>query len=183
MLSAQWLCLRAQMESLRRVRTLQLIATCHLIVVAAVVLALPARSQDGMYQEQAQERREMQNMRGEVGDIKSEINDALHQMDQLGTQVNQSQNVHEVHLFVKRATCELAPGINVECLTYNGKLPGPTIRVPEGERIRVVLHNQSDVPTSLLFHGLITPQKSGRAPAQRRRARRARANLCLPVRA
>ncbi len=106
----------------------------------------------------------MQNMRGEVGDIKSEINDALHQMDQVGTQVSQSQNVHEIHLFVKRTTWELAPGINVECLTYNGKLPGPTIRVPEGERVRVVLHNQSDVPTSLMFHGLITPQKVGGLP-------------------
>jgi FtsP/CotA-like multicopper oxidase with cupredoxin domain len=49
-------------------------------------------------------------------------------------------------------------------LTYNGKIPGPPIRVPEGQPVRIVLHNQLKVPTSLVFHGVVVPQSVGGLP-------------------
>lgn len=37
---------------------------------------------------------------------------------------------------------------------YNGKLPGPEIRVKRGERVRVRFRNQLDEPTSVHWHGI-----------------------------
>jgi FtsP/CotA-like multicopper oxidase with cupredoxin domain len=115
--------------------------------------------------EQAQERQEMQNMREEMKDIKSTINDAVGGMSQLKAQQGAPQaNVREMHLIAKSAACELLPGVSAECLTYNGKLPGPVIRVAEGDAVRIVLHNQLKTPTSLLFQGLTVPQSVGGLP-------------------
>jgi FtsP/CotA-like multicopper oxidase with cupredoxin domain len=41
--------------------------------------------------------------------------------------------------------------------TYNGTVPGPEIRVTEGQKVRVTLHNRLDEPTSIHWHGLPVP--------------------------
>src|SRR5258705_9375490 len=41
--------------------------------------------------------------------------------------------------------------------TYNGTVPGPEIRVTEGETLRVTLHNLLEEPTSIHWHGLPVP--------------------------
>jgi FtsP/CotA-like multicopper oxidase with cupredoxin domain len=141
--------------------------TFHLLLatIAAVALLPPAAgAQDGMAQEQAEERREMGQMKDEIQGIKSEMNDAIEQINQVGQNLSQPDHVREIHLFVKRAACEVAPGVSVDCLTYNGKMPGPIIRAGEGEAVRVVLHNQSDVATSLSFQGLLLPQNVAGLP-------------------
>ena len=38
--------------------------------------------------------------------------------------------------------------------TYNGRLPGPEIRVTKGERVRVRFNNQLDEPSSIHWHGI-----------------------------
>ncbi len=40
---------------------------------------------------------------------------------------------------------------------YNGSVPGPTIEVTEGDRIRVILINELPEPTSIHWHGLEVP--------------------------
>jgi FtsP/CotA-like multicopper oxidase with cupredoxin domain len=40
---------------------------------------------------------------------------------------------------------------------YNGQLPGPVIRVKEGDTFRVKLVNELDVPTSIHWHGMHQP--------------------------
>ncbi|WP_447970915.1 multicopper oxidase domain-containing protein [Nitrospira sp. M1] len=40
---------------------------------------------------------------------------------------------------------------------YNGSMPGPTIEVTEGDRIRVILINELPEPTSIHWHGLEIP--------------------------
>ena len=40
---------------------------------------------------------------------------------------------------------------------YNGSVPGPTIEVTEGDRIRVILKNELPEPTSIHWHGLEIP--------------------------
>ena len=36
---------------------------------------------------------------------------------------------------------ELAPGRVVRAMAYNGRVPGPELRLKEGERVRIVLKN------------------------------------------
>lgn len=118
----------------------------------------------GMAVEQAKEREELENMRSEVKDIKSTINDAVNSMNELKSQATAQANMHELHLFAKPASWELFSGMTADCWTYNGKIPGPPIRVPQGDPVRIVLHNQLKSATSLIFHGLLLPQSVGGLP-------------------
>jgi FtsP/CotA-like multicopper oxidase with cupredoxin domain len=42
----------------------------------------------------------------------------------------------------------------VRMLGYNGSIPGPTLRVPEGSEIQVDIHNQGDLEATVHWHGL-----------------------------
>ena len=59
---------------------------------------------------------------------------------------------------------EVSPGRFVDAWTYNGTVPGPTIQVDPGDKVRVVLHNQLPESTSIHFHGLITPNSMDGTP-------------------
>jgi FtsP/CotA-like multicopper oxidase with cupredoxin domain len=48
---------------------------------------------------------------------------------------------------------EIAPGVFFPAWTYNGHVPGPTLRATEGERIRIRFTNLGDRPHSMHFHG------------------------------
>jgi manganese oxidase len=52
---------------------------------------------------------------------------------------------------------EVSPGKTVKAMTYNGTVPGPTIKVNPGDKVKVVLHNNLPQSTSIHFHGLLTP--------------------------
>jgi FtsP/CotA-like multicopper oxidase with cupredoxin domain len=52
---------------------------------------------------------------------------------------------------------EVSPGKYVKAMTYNGTVPGPTIKVNDGDNVTVVLHNQLPESTSIHFHGLDLP--------------------------
>jgi FtsP/CotA-like multicopper oxidase with cupredoxin domain len=49
---------------------------------------------------------------------------------------------------------EVAPGVKYEAWTYNGRVPGPTLRAREGEKLRVRFVNSSDHPHTIHFHGI-----------------------------
>ncbi len=49
---------------------------------------------------------------------------------------------------------EVAPGVKYEAWCYNNRIPGPTLRAREGERLRVTLINGSEHPHTIHFHGL-----------------------------
>jgi FtsP/CotA-like multicopper oxidase with cupredoxin domain len=59
---------------------------------------------------------------------------------------------------------EVEPGIVRQAFAYNGQVPGPTIRVTEGDRVRVVLTNRLHESTSIHFHGLLTPNAMDGVP-------------------
>src|SRR5215207_3654075 len=48
---------------------------------------------------------------------------------------------------------EIAPGVYFPAWTFNGQVPGPTIRATEGDRVRVKFLNQGTHPHTILFHG------------------------------
>ena len=52
---------------------------------------------------------------------------------------------------------EVEPGKKVEAWTYNGTVPGPTIKVDPGDRVRVVLKNELPESTVIHFHGIDLP--------------------------
>lgn len=49
---------------------------------------------------------------------------------------------------------EIAPGVMFPAWTFNGRVPGPTLRAKEGERLRIVFRNYGSHPHSMHFHGI-----------------------------
>ncbi len=63
----------------------------------------------------------------------------------------------DYELRIRRALVELAPDRIVPIRTYNGEFPGPLIRLREGQRVTVDVHNDTDVPEQLHWHGQAVP--------------------------
>jgi len=65
--------------------------------------------------------------------------------------------IHEYVLEAKAT--DWAPGgdLAARAWVYNGTVPGPEIRVAEGDRLRVTLRNSLEEPTSIHWHGLPVP--------------------------
>jgi uncharacterized cupredoxin-like copper-binding protein len=59
---------------------------------------------------------------------------------------------------------EVEPGKKVRAWAYNGTVPGPTIEVSSGDRVRIVLDNQLPQSTAIHFHGIITPNEMDGVP-------------------
>ncbi len=51
----------------------------------------------------------------------------------------------------------ILPGVQVSAYAFNGQVPGPRIRITEGDRVRFVVRNSLPDPTSVHWHGLIVP--------------------------
>ncbi len=57
-------------------------------------------------------------------------------------------------LTAKVVQWEVAPGTTYEAWTYNGTVPGPEIRIKQGETVKVRLKNELPESTSIHWHGL-----------------------------
>jgi FtsP/CotA-like multicopper oxidase with cupredoxin domain len=49
---------------------------------------------------------------------------------------------------------EAAPGVRFAAWSYNGRIPGPTLRCREGERLRIRFVNGASQPHTIHFHGI-----------------------------
>ena len=49
--------------------------------------------------------------------------------------------------------------VAVDAFAYNGQIPGPRLRVTEGDRVRIVVHSKLPETTTIHWHGLILPNK------------------------
>jgi len=78
-------------------------------------------------------------------------------------QVN-AGGVREIHLEAREVTWELAPGKRIKAMAYNGQVPGPEIRLKEGERVRIVLKNVLSEPTTIHWHGVDVPNPMDGVP-------------------
>jgi multicopper oxidase len=72
--------------------------------------------------------------------------------------------VREILLEPRQVKWELAPGKAISAMAYNERVPGPEIRVKEGERVRVVLKNALDEPTTVHWHGVNVPNAMDGVP-------------------
>lgn len=60
---------------------------------------------------------------------------------------------------------EVSPGKVVKAWTYNGTVPGPTLRGQVGDRIRIVFENRLPMDSDIHMHGMILPNdQDGVAP-------------------
>jgi len=64
------------------------------------------------------------------------------------------QTLREYNIFAATKSIEVAPGIQFEAWTYNGRVPGPTIRVTEGDHVRINFINATAHPHTMHFHGI-----------------------------
>jgi len=64
------------------------------------------------------------------------------------------QVLHEYTVYAMNKSIEVVPGIFFPAWTYNGRIPGPTFRVREGDRVRITFINGSTHPHSIHFHGI-----------------------------
>ena len=56
---------------------------------------------------------------------------------------------------------EIAPGVRFTAWAYNGRVPGPTLRAREGERLRITFANASSHPHTIHFHGIHPAEMDG----------------------
>jgi FtsP/CotA-like multicopper oxidase with cupredoxin domain len=75
------------------------------------------------------------------------------------------QTLREYNIVAFDKEIEIAPGIFFPAWTYNGRVPGPTIRCTEGDRIRIHFANAGSHPHTIHFHGVHPSEMDGVAGA------------------
>jgi hypothetical protein len=69
--------------------------------------------------------------------------------------------LREWELYAVDREIEIAPGVTFAAWTYNGRIPGPTLRAKEGERLRITFVNGSAHPHTIHFHGIHPAEMDG----------------------
>jgi FtsP/CotA-like multicopper oxidase with cupredoxin domain len=69
--------------------------------------------------------------------------------------------LREYEIYAVDREIEIAPGMFFPAWTYNGQVPGPTIRATEGDRIKVTFRNAGAHPHTMHFHGWHPPAMDG----------------------
>ena len=64
------------------------------------------------------------------------------------------RTVREYEIVAEPRQIEVAPGVFYDAWTYNGRVPGPTIRATEGDRLVIRFLNGSPHPHTMHFHGI-----------------------------
>jgi manganese oxidase len=76
------------------------------------------------------------------------------------------QTLREYQLVATEKLIEIAPGVTFPAWAYNGRVPGPTLRCTQGDRLRITFTNGSSHPHSIHFHGIHRPSMDGLQPVQ-----------------
>lgn len=71
--------------------------------------------------------------------------------------VQPTGQVRRFDLTVSETEWELIPGVATTAVTFNGTVPGPTIRVTEGDTVEISVTNKLAEATSIHWHGLHIP--------------------------
>lgn len=69
--------------------------------------------------------------------------------------------VREYEFVAINKEIEVAPGVFFPAWTYNGRVPGPTIKATEGDRVLIRFTNASDHQHSIHFHGIHPAEMDG----------------------
>jgi FtsP/CotA-like multicopper oxidase with cupredoxin domain len=74
--------------------------------------------------------------------------------------------LREYQLVAVDREIEIAPGIFFPAWTFNGQVPGPTLRAVEGDRVRVTFVNAGSHSHTIHFHGWHPSEMDGSLPEQ-----------------
>jgi FtsP/CotA-like multicopper oxidase with cupredoxin domain len=77
---------------------------------------------------------------------------ALHGNQPLAPRIENGVKVFD--LTCTKIQWEVTPGQMVEAWAYNDQVPGPLLRVKEGDRVRAIVQNQLPESTSIHWHGV-----------------------------
>jgi FtsP/CotA-like multicopper oxidase with cupredoxin domain len=76
------------------------------------------------------------------------------------------RTVREFRLTAGTSTLQLNSAVTFNTWNVNGRVPGPTLRVKEGERVRILFLNQGGHSHSLHFHGIHRAEVDGIRPVR-----------------
>lgn len=65
--------------------------------------------------------------------------------------------IKDFRIPIKDATIEIAKGVTYQGWTFGGTVPGPVLRVRQGDSVRVTVVNESPMPHSIDFHAARIP--------------------------
>lgn len=74
------------------------------------------------------------------------------------------RTVREYEIVAVDREIEVAPGVWFPAWTYNGRVPGPTLRCTEGDLLRIRFSNAGSHPHTIHFHGTHPPAMDGVFP-------------------
>jgi nitrite reductase (NO-forming) len=74
-------------------------------------------------------------------------------LDDLTTPPPRKMGRHEVELWVGEQSVAVGRGRVMPAWTFNGRIPGPTIRATDGDEVRIRFRNLGARPHNLHFHG------------------------------
>ena len=77
------------------------------------------------------------------------------------TKLPNGTTLREYWIHAEDKEIEIAPGVFYPAWTYNGQVPGPTIRATEGDLIRIHFTNKGTKPHTMHFHGIHSSEMDG----------------------
>lgn len=143
-------------EPARQRRAPRLVAICTAVLAVVGVSSLAPIGVDGPAAERAGVPKV--SAVGAPGEAK-DLND--------GTQLAPYEVVDGVKVFklhAERVSWETAPGKVREAFAFNGIVPGPVIRVNEGDPVRIIVQNDLPEATSVHWHGMDLPNDQDGVP-------------------
>jgi nitrite reductase (NO-forming) len=68
--------------------------------------------------------------------------------------------LHRVRFEMKHVTITIASGVSYDAWTFDGRVPGPTLHIAQGDTMDFTVVNRADIPHSMDFHAAeIAPSK------------------------
>lgn len=72
----------------------------------------------------------------------------------------ESGRLHRVRMEMKNVTITVAKGVTYAAWTFNGRVPGPTLHIAQGDTVDFTVVNRATIPHSMDFHAAeIAPSK------------------------
>ncbi|NER34598.1 MAG: multicopper oxidase domain-containing protein [Oscillatoria sp. SIO1A7] len=76
------------------------------------------------------------------------------------------RTIREFRIEAETTTLQLNRAISYVTWNYNGRVPGPTLRAKEGDRVRVIFTNNAGHAHSMHFHGIHPAEADGVKPVR-----------------
>jgi nitrite reductase (NO-forming) len=80
-----------------------------------------------------------------------------HELYDASTQPVSEDKIKQINLDLEDKNIEIAPGVPYQAWSFNGSVPGPLLRVRQGDEVHVTLTNKTQMEHSLDFHAAQTP--------------------------